>query len=163
VEGCLRQIGFLDREIAEVDRALAEAAIDSPEMRRPMSVPGVNLHTAATFMACVGNIHRFESPRELVSYLGLDPKVRQSGEERARHSHISKEGASAPGTCSARRPGSWSATRARCGSFSLQTDRKAGFVRQPRVIAAAALRDRLSRRSTRTQSVAADPRPASFG
>jgi transposase len=94
VEGCLRQIGFLDREIAEVDRALAEAAIDSEEMRRLMSVPGVNLHTAATFMACVGNIHRFESPRKLVSYLGLDPKVRQSGEERARHGHISKQGAS---------------------------------------------------------------------
>ncbi len=94
VEGCLRQITFLDEEIAEVDRALAQAALDSAEMRRLMSVPGVNLHTAATFMACVGEIGRFESPRKLVSYLGLDPKVRQSGEERARYGHISKEGAS---------------------------------------------------------------------
>jgi transposase len=94
VASCLRQIGFLDEEIAEVDRALAEAASGSQEMRRLMSVPGVNLHTAATFMACVGNVRRFEDPRKLVSYLGLDPKVRQSGEERARHGHISKEGAS---------------------------------------------------------------------
>ena len=94
VEGCLRQIGFLDEEIAEVDRALAEAALDSTEMRRLMTVPGVNLHTAATFMASVGDIGRFGSPRRLVSYLGLDPKVRQSGEERARHGHISKQGAS---------------------------------------------------------------------
>jgi transposase len=94
VEGCLRQIAFLDEEIAEVDRALAEAAVDSAEMRRLMTVPGVNLHTAATFMACVGDIGRFGSPRKLVSYLGLDPKVRQSGEERARYGHISKEGAS---------------------------------------------------------------------
>jgi len=94
VEGCLRQISFLDEEIAEVDRALAKAALDSPEMRRLMTVPGVNLHTAATFIACVGDIDRFEGPRKLVSYLGLDPKVRQSGEEPARYGHISKEGAS---------------------------------------------------------------------
>jgi transposase len=94
VAGCLRQIDFLDQEIAEVDRALAEAAVDSEQIRRLMSVPGVNLHTAATFMACVGDISRFKDPRKLVSYLGLDPKVRQSGEERTRYGHISKEGAS---------------------------------------------------------------------
>jgi transposase len=90
VEGCLRQIDFLDEEIAAVNRALAEAAVDSEEMRRLMSVPGVNLQTAATFMACVGDIGRFREPRKLVSYLGLDPRVRQSGEEPARHGHISK-------------------------------------------------------------------------
>ena len=94
VAGCLRQIDFLDQEIALVDRALAEAAVDSEEMRRLMSVPGVNPHTAATFMACVGDIRRFGSPRKLVSYLGLDPKVRQSGAEPVRYGHISKEGAS---------------------------------------------------------------------
>ena len=94
VEGCLRQVAFLDEEIAEVDRALAEAAVDSAEMRRPMTVPGVNPHTAATSMACVGDIGRLECPRKPVSYLGLDPKVRQSGGERARHGRISKEGAS---------------------------------------------------------------------
>jgi transposase len=94
VAGCLRQIDFLDREIAEVDRALAEAAVGSPEIRRLMTVPGVNLHTAATFMARVGEIGRFKDPRKLVSYLGLDPRVRQSGEEPVRYGHISKEGAS---------------------------------------------------------------------
>lgn len=94
VEGCLRQIDFLDEEVAAINRAVAEAAVRSREMRRLMSVPGVNLHTAATFMACVGDIGRFRDPRKLVSYLGLDPRVRQSGEEPARHGHISKEGAS---------------------------------------------------------------------
>jgi transposase len=93
VAGCLRQIDFLDEEIAAVNRALAEAAVVSQQMRRLMSVPGVNLQTAATFMACIGDIGRFPEPRKLVSYLGLDPRVRQSGEEPARHGHISKEGA----------------------------------------------------------------------
>ena len=40
-----------------------------------------------------GDIGRFSSPRKLVSYLGLDPKVRESGNEPARHGRISKAGA----------------------------------------------------------------------
>jgi hypothetical protein len=59
-----------------------------------MSVPGVNVQTAATFMASIGDIHRFSSPGKLVSYLGLDPRVRQSGSGPARHGRISKAGAS---------------------------------------------------------------------
>jgi len=41
-------------------------------------VPGVNLITAATFVAWIGDIERFPSSRQLVGYLGLDPRVRQS-------------------------------------------------------------------------------------
>ncbi len=69
----MRQISFLDEELALIDSELSQAALGSQEMRRLMTVPGVNLHTAATFMAAVGNISRFENPRKLVSYLGLDP------------------------------------------------------------------------------------------
>lgn len=50
--------------------------------------------TAATFIAAVGDISRFSSPRKLVSYLGLDPSVRQSGSGPARHGRISKADAS---------------------------------------------------------------------
>src|SRR2546430_6537365 len=61
-----------------------------------MTVPGVNVQTAATFMAAIGDIRRFPSPRKLVSYLGLDPRVRQSGSTPARHGRTSKAGASEP-------------------------------------------------------------------
>jgi transposase len=57
-----------------------------------MSVPGVNLICAATFLAAIGDIRRFPSARQLVAYLGLDPKVRQSGSEPARTGRISKQG-----------------------------------------------------------------------
>jgi transposase len=40
----------------------------------------------------IGDVDRFPSPRHLVGYLGLDPRVRQSGERKARHGHISREG-----------------------------------------------------------------------
>ena len=43
-------------------------------------------------MAAVGDISRFDSPSQLVSYLGMDPKVHQSGIAPARHGSISKQG-----------------------------------------------------------------------
>jgi hypothetical protein len=92
VDGCLRQIDALQEEIARIDVALAERSLASPEMRRLMTVPGVSMQTAVTFMAAVGDIRRFPTPRKLVAYLGLDPRVRQSGEGAARHGGISKAG-----------------------------------------------------------------------
>lgn len=94
VSGCLRQIDFLDGEVTALDRALAERALRSPAIRRLMTVPGVNVNTAAAFMASVGDIRRFDSPRKLVGYLGLDPRVRQSGSSQPHHGHISKAGCS---------------------------------------------------------------------
>ena len=88
----MRQIEFLDTEIAEVERLIAQAALESAEIKRLMSVPGVNVIVAASFLAAIGDIHRFKSPRKLVGYLGLDPRVRQSGVGPATHGHISKQG-----------------------------------------------------------------------
>ena len=94
VDGCLRQIDFLDSEIAILERGIAEHALASDAVKRLMTVPGVSLMTASTFIAAVGDIHRrFHEPRKLVGYLGLDPKVRQSGSGAARHGRISKQGA----------------------------------------------------------------------
>jgi len=63
-----------------------------PEIRRLMTVPGVNLICAATFMGAIGRADRFLTNRKLVAYLGLDPEVRQSGEAPARSGRISKRG-----------------------------------------------------------------------
>ena len=57
-----------------------------------MTVPGVNVIVAATFMAAIGDIARFPDRRKLTGYLGLDPRVRQSGVGPASHGHISKQG-----------------------------------------------------------------------
>jgi transposase len=93
VDGCLRHIDFVNGEIALLEREIAQRAIDSPEITRLITVPGVSLMTASTFIAAVGDIHRFRSPSRLISYLGLDPKVRQSGSGNAKIGRISKQGA----------------------------------------------------------------------
>lgn len=92
VDGCLRQIEFLDREIAEVEKQVARDALGSPQVKRLMTVPGVNVIVAATFLAAVGDVGRFPDQRRLVGYLGLDPRVRQSGSTPATHGRISKQG-----------------------------------------------------------------------
>ena len=74
VDAGLRQVDFLDAEIAAVDQLIAAEALDWPEIKRLMTVPGVNVIVAATFMAAVGDIRRFADRRKLAAYLGLDPK-----------------------------------------------------------------------------------------
>ncbi len=90
VDAGIRHIEFLDAEIAAVERLIAGQALSWPEIRRLMTVPGVNLICAASFMAAVGQPSRFLTSRKLVAYLGLDPKVRQAGEAPARSGRISK-------------------------------------------------------------------------
>jgi hypothetical protein len=92
VEAGMRQIEFLDAEIAEIERLIAREILWSSDTRTLMSVPGVNLICAATFLAAIGEVRRFPSSRQLVAYLGLDPRVRQSGSEPARTGRISKRG-----------------------------------------------------------------------
>lgn len=92
VASCLRHIDFLDGEITELDQRIAKQALALPGFHRLLTIPGVDVGTAAAVIGAVGDITRFQSPNRLVAYLGLDPRVRQSGSEPARYGHISKRG-----------------------------------------------------------------------
>jgi transposase len=92
VEAGLRHIAFLDKEIEQVEQLVAKQLLTWPEAKRLLTVPGVNLIAAATFLAAVGDITRFSNSKRVVAYLGLDPRVRQSGETPARSGGISKRG-----------------------------------------------------------------------
>jgi transposase len=67
VDAGIRQIEFLDAEIAAVERLIARQALNWPEIRRLMTVPGVNLICAATFIAAIGDVGRFLTSRKLVA------------------------------------------------------------------------------------------------
>jgi transposase len=91
----LRHAGELDRlgaELAELDKSLAQKALDDPQVRRLMTITGVNATVAMGVLAAIGDIKRFSSPQKLVSYFGLNPKVQQSGDRPAYHGRISKQG-----------------------------------------------------------------------
>ena len=92
VQAGLRHIEFLDAEIEQVERLISQEALNSRQIRRLLTVPGVNVICAAVFLAAVGDIRRFNGSRPVVAYLGLDPRVYQSGSSKARSGRISKKG-----------------------------------------------------------------------
>jgi transposase len=92
IESLLRQLDFHGDELAEVERGLAIEAIDDRAAARLMTVPGIDVTVAMAVVAAVGDFSRFESPDRLVVYLGLNPKVRQSGNSKATHGRITKAG-----------------------------------------------------------------------
>ena len=92
VQAGLRQIEFIDTEIEQVERLICQEALKSRQIRRLLTVPGVNVICAAVFLAAVGDIRRFNGSRPVVAYLGLDPRVYQSGSGKARSGRISKQG-----------------------------------------------------------------------
>ena len=90
----VRELDRLAEDLAMLDREIAQDAIDDPAINRLMTITGVNLTVAAGIMAAIGDIGRFKSPQKLVSYFGLNPRVRQSGLGAAHHGRISKIGRS---------------------------------------------------------------------
>jgi len=88
----LRELDRLAEDLAALDRQLAEVALADAQVGRLMTISGIDMPVAIGVMAAVGEIGRFASPRQLVSYFGLNPRVRQSGSAPARHGRISKRG-----------------------------------------------------------------------
>jgi transposase len=68
----------------------AVAAV-TPAMRTAMSVLGVDYTTAFALVAAIEDIRRFPTARKLCSYLALNPKVCESGEDNGQR-HVSKCG-----------------------------------------------------------------------
>jgi transposase len=56
-----------------------------------MTIPGVSYYTALTIYAELGEICRFDRNKEVVSYVGLNPVIRESPDSRIEGS-ISKRG-----------------------------------------------------------------------
>jgi transposase len=92
IESDLRLHDVLAGEVELAERQLAAEALARPEVRRLMTIPGVGPVTALSLIAVVGDPGRFGSARQLVGYLGLDPRVRQSGDRPFRTGHISRAG-----------------------------------------------------------------------
>jgi len=88
----LRQLDFHGTELAVVDQELAIEALIDPQVARLMTIPGVDAIAAISVVAAVGDFARFADADRLVAYVGLNPRVRQSGNSAPVHGRISKAG-----------------------------------------------------------------------
>jgi transposase len=92
VVALLRQLDFHAGELRLIDAALARIALGCQDTKRLMTIPGVDVTVALSVTSAVGDFSRFSSPDKLVCYLGLNPRVKQSGGQPAAHGRITKQG-----------------------------------------------------------------------
>jgi len=90
----IREIDRLAEDLAALDGDIARDTVDDPAVQRLLTITGVNAIVASGIVAAIGDIARFHEPQKLVSYFGLNPRVRQSGLGLAQYGRISKHGRS---------------------------------------------------------------------
>jgi transposase len=81
----------LTDSIRDIDSQLSVYERKDRRAARLKTIPRVGRIAALTFLAAVDDVDRFSSSRKLVSYSGLAPTVRSSG-ERTEYGSISREG-----------------------------------------------------------------------
>src|SRR6266567_113742 len=81
----------LDASMKELDQAVAEQAEQNQSATLLMTHPGVGPVTSLAFVLTLGPVQRFERSKQVVSYLGLNPREHSSG-GRQRLGTISKQG-----------------------------------------------------------------------
>lgn len=79
--------------LAELEQNIDALAEEIDEYDLIQSIPGVGPKIAATILSDIGEIDRFNHPKKLVAYAGIDPSVFSSGKFTATQNHIAKRGA----------------------------------------------------------------------
>jgi transposase len=91
IAASLELIDGLDAQIADCERELRRLGAQHPSVPLLTTIPGIAWVLGDTIAAEIGEIGRFGSPRKLVGYTGLTPRVEQSG-ERDRRGPLRKNG-----------------------------------------------------------------------
>ena len=78
---CTRRLRHYTNEIAEIDRRLEAEAAQNEDAKLLASMTCVGTYTAILLASEISDITRFEGPKNLVSWAGLCPTVKQSGKK----------------------------------------------------------------------------------
>ena len=93
-EHSLHAIAEAEERILQLERRMEQALPDwslAPLVRGLMAMRGVKLITAMTLVSELGDMSRFDNPRELMAFVGLVPSEHSSGKTR-RQGAITKSG-----------------------------------------------------------------------
>jgi len=86
-----RTLQHLDGTISSLDREIKAQAGRDKVCRLLMTVPGIGPYSALRFVAVIDDPARFARSRDVGAYIGLVPRVRQSGET-TRHGSLTRRG-----------------------------------------------------------------------
>ncbi len=89
-------LSFYDAKIKEVEAKIAEIVKNNfAEMNAILrSIPGIGAKTATTLIVITGGFKKFETYKQLISYVGLAPRIYLSGTSVKGKAHICKMGMS---------------------------------------------------------------------
>jgi len=91
MESFLSIIDELTAQIEELEEMIEETAASLEATQLLMTIPGVSFYSSLLITSEIGEIERFDRAEEVVSYAGLNPVVRESGDSRT-EGGISKRG-----------------------------------------------------------------------
>jgi len=94
VAEALAVVDILDARIAPLEAELRPLARADPRVQLLVTIPGVGEHLALMMAAEIGDVARFPTPRNLIGFAGLAPRVAQSGQS-SRTGPLSKAGSRA--------------------------------------------------------------------
>jgi transposase len=86
----LKQLDFLTVQIAVVEGEISQIIKTIPTTL--MTLPGIDIILAAAILSEIGDIKRFKTSAQLVSFAGINPTVHQSGQFTGNKNHMSKKG-----------------------------------------------------------------------
>lgn len=91
IEPLVAMLGPLNARIAQMEKELARRANSDEQAQRLQQIPGVGPLISLMFVAVLDGAQRFEGAHQVMSYLGLVPREKSSGEKQLR-GHITKAG-----------------------------------------------------------------------
>lgn len=86
----LKQLDFLDEQLGIVATEITQLMEKAPTTLR--TLPGIDTILAAAIISEIGDIHRFKTSSQLVSFAGINPAVHQSGQFLGSKNKMSKKG-----------------------------------------------------------------------
>ncbi|MBI5614099.1 IS110 family transposase [Candidatus Gottesmanbacteria bacterium] len=86
----LKQLDFLVVQITVVEDEIGQVMETIPTTLK--TLPGVDTILAAAIISEIGDITRFKTSAQLVSFAGINPTVHQSGQFTGNKNHMSKKG-----------------------------------------------------------------------
>ena len=87
----LAHLDHFSETLNKIESDIASQAVEREDVHLLMSITGVDFFTALLFLSEVGDISRFPTSSHLSSWVGLVPRVHQSGET-LYHGRITKQG-----------------------------------------------------------------------
>uniref|UniRef100_UPI001BDEC265 IS110 family transposase n=1 Tax=Bacillus sp. SM2101 TaxID=2805366 RepID=UPI001BDEC265 len=82
------------KHLSQLEAEIDVTAKEFEEYDIIRSIPGIGGKIAATIISEIGEIERFNNPKKLVAFAGIDPSVHESGQFKARINRITKRGSS---------------------------------------------------------------------